>query len=169
MKSAVSAGAQRAGSHRICWNRTLRLQSQIRSGAPTSQNSACLEEALLASDPWIATQRYCQSVESVLHLFQAGTPVGRPPTGVPAFPVYTLNRKRTMSPSFITYSLPSERTRPFSLAADMEPHFFRSSKAMTSARIKPRSKSEWIFPAAWGALVPSVMVQARHSSSPPVR
>ena len=30
---------------------------------------------------------------------------------------YTLNLKSTMSPSRMTYSLPSERTRPFSLAA----------------------------------------------------
>lgn len=31
--------------------------------------------------------------------------------------VYTLNRKSTTSPSFMMYSLPSERTKPFSLAA----------------------------------------------------
>ena len=61
---------------------------------------------------------------------------------------YTLKRKRTMSPSFMTYSLPSERTRPFSLAAFMEPLAFRSSKDTTSARMKPRSKSVWILPAA---------------------
>ena len=30
---------------------------------------------------------------------------------------YTLNRNSTTSPSLITYSFPSERTRPFSLAA----------------------------------------------------
>ena len=30
---------------------------------------------------------------------------------------YTLNRKSTTSPSFTTYSFPSIRTRPFSLAA----------------------------------------------------
>ena len=74
-----------------------------------------------------------------------------------------------MSPSCITYSLPSSRTRPFSLAAAMEPQAMRSSKATTSARMKPRSKSVWIFPAAWGALVPLVMVQARTSGSPAVR
>ena len=37
---------------------------------------------------------------------------------------------------------------------------------MTWARIKPRSKSEWILPAACGALVPRSMVQARHSFLP---
>ena len=57
------------------------------------------------------------------------------------FWIYTLKRKRTTSPSCITYSLPSERTRPFSLAAAMEPLAIRSSKEMTSARMKPRSKS----------------------------
>ncbi len=53
----------------------------------------------------------------------------------------TLKRNNTISPSFITYSLPSLRTRPFSLAALILPHAIRSSYATTSARIKPRSKS----------------------------
>ena len=35
-----------------------------------------------------------------------------------------------------------------SFAAAIEPQAIRSSKAMTSARMKPRSKSEWILPAA---------------------
>ena len=39
---------------------------------------------------------------------------------------YTLNRKSTTSPSCMTYSLPSERTRPFSLAAAREPQSNRS-------------------------------------------
>ena len=69
----------------------------------------------------------------------------------------------------MTYSFPSERTRPFSFAAAMLPQRFRSSKATISARMKPRSMSEWIFPAALGALVPRRMVQARHSSGPQVR
>lgn len=38
----------------------------------------------------------------------------------------TLKRNSTTSPSFITYSLPSERTSPFSLAAAMLPHSIRS-------------------------------------------
>ncbi len=61
---------------------------------------------------------------------------------------YTLNRKLTMSPSFITYSLPSLRTRPFDFAFAIVPHSFISWNAITSARIKPRSKSVWILPAA---------------------
>ena len=40
---------------------------------------------------------------------------------------------------------------------------------MTLARVNPRSKSLWILPAAWGALVPLRMVQARHSFLPSVR
>jgi len=40
---------------------------------------------------------------------------------------------------------------------------------MTSARMKPRSKSVWIFPAAWGALVPRSIVQAWTSGSPAVK
>ena len=60
----------------------------------------------------------------------------------------TLNRKLTMSPSFMIYSFPSLRTLPWALAAAMEPIAFMSSKAMTSARMKPRSKSVWILPAA---------------------
>src|SRR5947208_194554 len=35
--------------------------------------------------------------------------------------------------------------------------------------MKPRSKSVWMTPAAWGALAPRFTVQARHSSSPAVR
>ena len=38
----------------------------------------------------------------------------------------TLKRNRTTSPSCITYSLPSERTRPFSRAAASEPSSMRS-------------------------------------------
>ncbi len=33
-------------------------------------------------------------------------------------------------------------------------------RAMVWARMEPRSKSEWITPAAWGALVPAGIVQA---------
>ena len=51
----------------------------------------------------------------------------------------------------------------------MLPQVLRSSKATISALMKPRSKSEWILPAAWGARVPFLMVQARHSSGPQVR
>ena len=40
---------------------------------------------------------------------------------------------------------------------------------MTLARMKPRSKSLWILPAACGALVPLRMVHARHSFLPSVR
>ena len=35
--------------------------------------------------------------------------------------------------------------------------------------MKPRSKSEWMVPAALTAVVPWVIDQARHSSSPAVR
>ena len=40
---------------------------------------------------------------------------------------------------------------------------------MVSARMKPRSKSVWMTPAACGALVPAVMVQARDSFGPAVK
>ena len=53
----------------------------------------------------------------------------------------TLNLKRTTSPSAITYSLPSLRISPLSRATAVEPQATRSSKAITSARIKPLSKS----------------------------
>ena len=55
---------------------------------------------------------------------------------------YTLKRKCVTSPSFITYSLPSRRTRPFSLAAFWLPQACKSSKDTISARIKPFSISE---------------------------
>ena len=38
--------------------------------------------------------------------------------------------------------------------------------AIVWARMKPRSKSEWMTPAACGALVPTVIVQARASFGP---
>ena len=44
-----------------------------------------------------------------------------------AMAAYTLKRNSTTSPSLMTYSLPSERTRPFSLAAFMLPQAIRSS------------------------------------------
>ena len=40
---------------------------------------------------------------------------------------------------------------------------------MVSARMKPFSKSVWMTPAACGALVPRVMVQARASLGPTVK
>ena len=55
------------------------------------------------------------------------------------------------------------------LAFASVPQALRSSNAMTSARMKPRSKSEWILPAACGAYVPFLIVHARHSSLPAVR
>ena len=60
----------------------------------------------------------------------------------PNFRTQTLNRKFTTSPSCMTYSLPSLRSRPFALALASVPQALRSSKAITSARMKPRSKSE---------------------------
>ena len=54
---------------------------------------------------------------------------------------YTLNLKRTISPSCITYSLPSRRTSPFSFADAIVPHDIRSLYETISARIKPFSKS----------------------------
>ena len=82
---------------------------------------------------------------------------------------YTLNLNRTTSPSCITYSLPSSLTSPFSLAPVIPPHLTRSSNETTSALMKPFSKSVCIFPAAWGAFVPLVMVHARTSWGPAVR
>ena len=58
---------------------------------------------------------------------------------------------------------------PVNAAAAMLPELIRSSYAITSALMKPRSKSEWIFPAAWGAFVPLVMVHALDSVGPAVR
>ena len=40
---------------------------------------------------------------------------------------------------------------------------------MTSARMKPRSKSVWITPAACGAVLPARTVQARTSLGPAVK
>jgi hypothetical protein len=45
----------------------------------------------------------------------------------------------------------------------------KSSNAMVCARMKPRSKSPWITPAACGAVSPMWMVQARTSFTPAVK
>ena len=55
------------------------------------------------------------------------------------------------SPSCTSYSLPSTLRRPFDFALASEPHSMRVFHWMTSARMKPRSKSEWMTPAAPGA------------------
>src|SRR5262249_55571739 len=81
---------------------------------------------------------------------------------------HTLNRKCTTSPSWITYSLPSIRSAPASLHFASLPYFSRSSQRITSARMKPRSMSLWILPAARGASVPRGTGHARHSSGPAV-
>src|SRR5690606_37849785 len=67
---------------------------------------------------------------------------------------HTLNRKCITSPSFTTYSFPSTRSLPAALAPASPLYWMKSSKAITSARMKPFSKSLWITPAACGAVMP---------------
>src|SRR5687768_16671879 len=81
----------------------------------------------------------------------------------------TLKRKWITSPSRTTYSLPSARILPADLQAASLPRPIKSSHQMTSALMKPRSKSVWILPAAPGALVPRWMVHARTSFLPAVK
>ena len=45
----------------------------------------------------------------------------------------------------------------------------KSAKAIVWARMKPRSKSVWITPAACGAVSPTWIVQARTSFTPAVK
>jgi hypothetical protein len=85
------------------------------------------------------------------------------------FQAQTLKRNNKISPSSTTYSFPSDRISPLSFAAFCEPSRSKSAKASVSARMKPRSKSVWISPAAWGARLPRRMVQARTSFSPAVK
>ena len=47
-----------------------------------------------------------------------------------------------------------KETLPAALQADSEPNSLKSANVMISAIMKPFSKSPWIRPAAWGALVP---------------
>src|ERR1035437_9671136 len=82
---------------------------------------------------------------------------------------YTLKRNSTTSPSRITYSLPSTRALPAERTAARDPASTRSSYPTISALMKPRSKSVWMVPAAWGAVSPMWMVQARDSLGPAVR
>ncbi len=60
-------------------------------------------------------------------------------------------------------------TFPPAFTAASLPRAFKSSNDMTSAMIKAFSKSEWMTPAACGALVFLRIVQARTSSGPPVK
>ena len=67
------------------------------------------------------------------------------------------------------YSLPSNLTNPFSLAAAIVPCSTKSLKAIVSALINPLSISECIFPPAWGALLPTFIVHALTSFGPAVK
>ena len=60
----------------------------------------------------------------------------------------TLKRKCITSPSRTTYSLPSMASFPASRALLSPPSFTKSSHQMTSALMKPFSKSVWMTPAA---------------------
>ena len=82
--------------------------------------------------------RVCQRI---FRLFSAVSRRRRPNNPPNTTLFYTLKRNIVTSPSCMTYSLPSRRKRPFSLAACMLPQAFRSSKATISARMKPRSIS----------------------------
>ena len=61
------------------------------------------------------------------------------------------------------------RTLPRDFASAIDPASTRSAKATTSALMNPRWKSVWMTPAAWGAVQPWRMVQARDSFGPAVR
>ncbi len=61
------------------------------------------------------------------------------------------------------------RALPFARASATEPVSTRSSNEMTSALMKPFSKSVWMTPAACGAFQPFPIVQARLSFGPAVR
>ena len=74
-----------------------------------------------------------------------------------------------MSPSWTTYSFPSMPSLPAARQAASDLSSTKSSYLITSARMKPFSKSVWMTPAALGALSPTLIVQARHSSAPAVK
>ena len=61
------------------------------------------------------------------------------------------------------------RALPFARASATEPVATRSANEMTSALMKPRSKSVWMTPAACGAFQPLWIVHARDSLGPAVR
>ena len=71
---------------------------------------------------------------------KAGAPARRPGQ--------TLNLKCSTSPSWTRYSFPSTRMRPRSRAAASLPRATSSATGVTSALMKPRSKSLWMTPAA---------------------
>jgi hypothetical protein len=67
------------------------------------------------------------------------------------------------------YSFPSTLNFPASFTLASEPKLEKSSNAITSARMNPFSKSVWITPAAFGAVSPMLIVQARTSLTPAVK
>ena len=121
----------------------IRIFERSRRCAPADRCDGCFSAALGS----------CREMRSAL-TNRAGSRGFNPLVGVegakphPFVPYQTLNLNRVISPSCITYSLPSERIRPFSRQAAMLPNSFRLSKGTISARMKPRSKSVWILPAA---------------------
>jgi len=58
------------------------------------------------------------------------------------FCIYTFNRISITSPSRTIYSLPSKRNIPFARHTDKLTCWIKSVQATTSARIKPRSRSD---------------------------
>ena len=74
-----------------------------------------------------------------------------------------------MSPSATTYVLPFCSNKSSFSAFVISLNLMKSLNEITSAQMKPRSKSECIFPAACGARVPFSIVHALTSSSPAVK
>src|SRR5207248_2997188 len=79
---------------------------------------------------------------------------------------HTAKRTCRMSPSCTTYSFRSTRSFPSWRAFASLPAARKSPSWITSAFSNPRSRSEWILPAARGARSPRRMVHAFTSSSP---
>ena len=72
-------------------------------------------------------QKEFRNIRDTISFFAKKSPLTLYVRGVIFMLAYTLNLNKMMSPSFTTYSLPSERTRPFSFAAVIEPFAIKSS------------------------------------------
>src|SRR5690349_13878753 len=84
------------------------------------------------------------------HFFQKLAAVLALVIGSHGCPPQLATRKCMTSPSATTYSFPSSRILPASLAATSPPRPAKSSYEIVSARMKPFSKSVWMMPAACG-------------------
>ena len=113
------------GKHATCKVALLRLRRNGWRLAPPRPRWACLPKRLFVGGLGRRAARSTQLAKS--RYFACGGMAGGWPPRPRWGHLLTLNRNSMTSPSFTTYSLPSMRSLPASLAACLEPRATRSS------------------------------------------